>query len=281
MKHSTSLTALALSGLLAAAPGFVAPGFAQTQSTGSQSGTMRSDSTQSGTAQAGNTQSGTMQSGTMQSDNAQADSTQSGTMQSDNAQSGNMQADSNQSQNDSANMQNHVVMTARDASAALRDIQMARFAIFDGMPDKATQYVNDAQSSLKKAASQAKNYQMKPENASDQSEMYLPVDGNMVIAAGYVPSSDNQSAMDKANKNLGQGNSKASVQDLKLANIGVTIAVAMMPQKSAMSNLDDAASLLGNGKYYEASSKLKAIEDSIVVQTYDGNSMPKQGSASN
>lgn len=258
MTPSTRFTALALSGLLAAAPVFVTPGLADTKP--ATTATQKADSGSTTTP-------------------AQKMQEAGKTPASATAGSGTPDTKTNQSKKDYAKLENQVVKTAKDASAALRDVQMARLAIFDGAPKKAVKYVGEAQASLKKADALAQDYAIKPAKAAAKDEVYLPVDSNIFLAEGFKPTKENQPAVDKANKHLAQGNSKASVEDLKLANIDVTVSVAMMPQKVATNNVNQAAAFLKQGKYYEANGALRAVDNSIVVESYSSKSLPKQGKA--
>ena len=44
--------------------------------------------------------------------------------------------------------------------------------------------------------------------------------------------------------------------------------------KYAKKHIDEAAKLMGEGKYYEANLALKAVEDAVVVETFALDSTP-------
>ncbi len=114
---------------------------------------------------------------------------------------------------------------------------------------------------------------------ADDSDAYIPFDTSMALAEGFVPDEAKKAALIKANEHLAKGEKAHAVDALKLANIDVSVSAALIPAASSLKHVDDAVKLLSEKKYYEANLALKAVEDSVLVETYDINTLPAQGTA--
>jgi Ser-tRNA(Ala) deacylase AlaX len=111
----------------------------------------------------------------------------------------------------------------------------------------------------------------------DDKDAYIPFDTSMALAEGFVPDEAKQAALTKANTHLEKGEKANAVEALKLANIDVSVSAAMIPAAISLKHVEDAVKLLSEKKYYEANLALKAVEDSVLVETYDINAIPAQG----
>lgn len=171
-----------------------------------------------------------------------------------------------------------VVRTVEDVYTAMREIRAARLAIFDGSGPAAVSFVNDATKNIE--AAKAADEKNKP--AADSARIaagFIPFDTSMMIAEDYKATPQKALKVQEANQHLAKGDHKTALEKLRLANINVMTTAALLPVGPTMEHLADAANLLQQGKYYGANVALKAIEDSVIVQTYDDNGLPVNGPA--
>ena len=83
----------------------------------------------------------------------------------------------------------------------------------------------------------------------------------------------------KVNEHLHKGEKKEAIEVLKLGEVDVTMEAELIPVKFAKQHIDDAAKLIGEGKYYEANLALKSVEDAIVVETFAIDAIPNPAEA--
>jgi hypothetical protein len=173
-----------------------------------------------------------------------------------------------------------------DGVNAFADVRMARMAIFNGDTNKAKSLIDNAQtalnsaksddtvfmkaeSDLKPAPGQEQNTAKTgtPDNAnatpSTTKVAWIPVDGEMTFGEDYVASPDKAAGVAKADTQLKQGDKKAAMETLKLANIDVDFTEEVAPLKATINGVNKAAQLVDQGHYYEANQALKSVEDGI------------------
>lgn len=165
------------------------------------------------------------------------------------------------------------VKTVEDAYTAMREIRAARLAIFDGSGPAAISFVNDASKNLA-AANQAEEKNKTNADAGKVAAGFIPFDMSMTIAEDYKATPQKALKVQEANQHLAKGDHKTAIEKLRLADIDVQTTAAMVPVGPTMDHLTEAANLLEQGKYYDANVALKAIEDSVVIQAFDGNGVP-------
>lgn len=153
---------------------------------------------------------------------------------------------------------------SEDGYHAMRDIRAARISIFNGNPGEATTYVDKAKTALGKAETIEKHIADKGTEASSK---YVPVDGQIVIANDYVATPEKAKHIAAGNAHLQKGKTKEALEELKLAEVDIGFSRVLMPLQSTVANVDSAASLLRDGKFYEANMALKAAEDGMTVDT--------------
>lgn len=172
-----------------------------------------------------------------------------------------------------------IIKTVDDAYKAMREIQAARLAIFNGSTDDASKLVDEAQVSMKAAQDQAKAYEIKTAKQANEGDAYIPFDTSLTLAEGFKPTTEKQAAIDKANEHLSKGHHKEAVEVLKAGNIDVVASAALIPANASLSHINDAVSLMKDKKFYEANLALKAVQDSVIVDSYGTDAIPAQGSA--
>lgn len=174
--------------------------------------------------------------------------------------------------------QNQLIRTADEAYRALRNIQAARLAIFEGTPDKAAGLAEGIYKDLQTAQENAGNTSLPTNKSSTGNDVYVPFDMSMSLAEGFQPTSEKEARLTEANGLLASGNSKQAAEVLKLANIDVTVSAALIPINASVQHAKDAVDLISNNQFYEANLALKAIEDSVVIEAYGIDTIPVQGS---
>jgi len=81
----------------------------------------------------------------------------------------------------------------------------------------------------------------------------------------------------EANKNLANGDQKGALEKLKLAHVDVNFTMAVLPLNKTISDVDQAATLIGQGKYYEANAVLKTAQDAMRFDVIDAIALPQKG----
>lgn len=211
------------------------------------------------------------------SDTTKADSSSSGkTTSSKSASNGETGADKT--------VDRDFTKLSKDGFTAFRNLRLARLAIFDGRTDEAQKLVKQAQGSLDKAskddtaflkaASDITPPKRMTEGAQEKSTdttpvKWLPIDGQMALTEAYAVTPENAAAIGKANQSLKNGDRKGAMDTLKLAGIDMDYVMALVPLEATTDTVDQAASDLKDGKYYEANLDLKKAEDGVVYDSID------------
>lgn len=171
---------------------------------------------------------------------------------------------------------------------AIDEIETARLAIFDGNPKLAMDLIAQAKVSVSKAEQEAPSFTVKTtelvggkavgtDSETDKVKM-VPVDGQIKLADDFVATPDKKSHIDKANEHFKNGRKKEALEELRLGDIDVQYKRYWMPIASTYKHIDQATNLMGDQKYYEANLALKAIDDSLRVDTVDIIDLPKKNS---
>jgi len=186
-----------------------------------------------------------------------------------------------------------------DGSGAFMDLTLTRLAVFDGRIDAAKKYIDKAEKALSKAKTDetrflkaeanlnaAKNAptpksgatsaptadQQNPTN--DKMVEWLPVDASITINEDFTASPEKKAAVADANKSLSSGDRKGSIEKLKLSGVNIDVAVLAVPLNDTITKVQQAASMINDGKYYEASQLIKQVQDSARSDVMDFNGTP-------
>lgn len=171
------------------------------------------------------------------------------------------------------------IKTSDAAYRVMRDVQATRLAIFNGLTDEATKLVSTAQKDAAEAIKDAKQYGIDIKKPTTDGDSYVPIDASIALADSFVPTPEKAEHIEKANEHIKAGDKKQAVEVLRLAEIDVVFSTVVVPIKFASAHIDDAAKLIAQGKYYEANLALKAIEDSLVFESFGIEEVPKQARA--
>jgi hypothetical protein len=205
---------------------------------------------------------------------------------------------------------------SKDGAQAFRDLHLARIAIFDADPTLAKSLIGMAQAALAKAktdeavytkaeadlrspdkhaamakaadakAADAKTADAKTADAktadakgSAQPTAWLPVDGQLTLGEDFVATPTKAAAVATANKSLEKGDRKSAIDQLKLAGVDMNFVLAVVPLNQTTTDVDQAASLIGQGKYYEGNALLKKVEDGVRFDMVNVLGTPQKAAA--
>ena len=110
------------------------------------------------------------------------------------------------------------------------------------------------------------------QNASNNKKVeWLPVDASITIDEDFTANPDKQAAVADANKSLSSGDRQASIEKLKLSGVNVNVEVLAVPLNDTIAKVQQAANMINDGKYYEASQLIKEVQDSARSDVMDFN----------
>lgn len=169
---------------------------------------------------------------------------------------------------------------------AIHDVREARFAIFDGHPKTAMEYMKKAKASIDIASREAPTFDIKTTTTvqgktlgADEDKLkagIVPVEGQVVLVDNFVMTPQKMVHISKANEHFKKGEQKQALDELRQGAIDVNFARQWMAIAPARAHLDEAITLTQENKYYEASLALKAIEDGITTDSVALTESPTQ-----
>jgi hypothetical protein len=187
---------------------------------------------------------------------------------------------------------------SQDGAQGFKDLQMARLAIFEADPGQAKAMIGKAQAAFEKAKTDDTQF-MKAEadlktpadlagpkakvqatahetgSASKDQVAWVPVDAQLTLADNFVATPQKASAVHEANKNLAQGDQKGALEKLKLANVDVNFTMAVLPLNKTLADVNQAATLIDQGKYYDANAVLKTAQDGMRFDVINAVATPQ------
>ncbi|WP_250456201.1 YfdX family protein [Caballeronia sp. ATUFL_M2_KS44] len=176
---------------------------------------------------------------------------------------------------------------------AFQQIELARLAIFNGQGARAAKLVSAAQKSLQEAQADntaftkaEKDLKLPPTahpaspGESDVAKaskalVWLPVGADVTVTDNLVQSADKSKAVASANELIKHGQRDKALNALKVANINVAYTMELVPLKLVMADVDDAARLMNQHKYYEANGALRQALASVRYDWVDLNAIPQ------
>lgn len=179
-----------------------------------------------------------------------------------------------------------------DGAIAFRALHLARLAIFEADPVAAKKLVADTRAALAKAKVDStafmkaeaelkapKGMNATPAAASGPAVAWLPIDGQLTLGEDFVATPAKAAAVAEANKHLEKGQRKEAIEKLKLADVNVMFTMALAPLDRTMADVDMAAKLMDEGKYYEANAAMKKAEDGVRYDSVAAIAVPEKASA--
>ncbi len=196
---------------------------------------------------------------------------------------------------------------SKDGAQAFRDMHLARIAIFEAEPAQAKDLIGKAQAALTKAKTdeavfmkaeadlkspagtaaqptaitttktdQAAAAPAPAKPAATEPVAWLPIDAQLTLGEGFVATPEKAAAVADANKSLQRGDKQAALEKLKLADIDVNFTMAVLPLDKTTADVNQAATLIGQGQYYEANALLKTAEDRMRIDVIDAVAVPQK-----
>lgn len=168
---------------------------------------------------------------------------------------------------------------SKEGRIAMREIRWARVAMFDGNVEQADDLLKKSRQYLTQVEKQApelvvtvktsekvggKTVRNEKETVTND---LVPIDAGLTLAEDFVSTPEKQEKIKKANAHLNNKETSKAVQVLKEADIGVSVSRVLMPVKDTIKRVDKAIELVGKQQYYEANLALKAVEDSLIVDS--------------
>jgi hypothetical protein len=169
---------------------------------------------------------------------------------------------------------------SNDAMIAMRNINNARLAIFDGEPDEAQTYIDAATTRIHATEKDAAKYAVDTKQKKKPNDTYVVYDETLIVDDKYVPTEKKAKHIANADKHIHHGNKSAAIEEMKLANIAVSIDMHLVPVKFAEHEISTASKLVDSGKYYEANLALKSVQDSVISEIVSSEGKPKSGAHS-
>ncbi|QMD46854.1 YfdX family protein [Citrobacter freundii] len=160
-----------------------------------------------------------------------------------------------------------VMQVAVQGANAMRDIQLARLALFHGQPDSAKKLTDDASSLLAGDSKDWAKFVKTAPKAKMIDDQYVVINATIALSEDYIATPAKESAIKTANGKMANGDWKGAVDTLQLAGISVLQTQYLMPLNQTRKAVASAQKLLSSGKYYEANLVLKGAEDGIVVDS--------------
>ncbi len=169
-----------------------------------------------------------------------------------------------------------LIKVSKDALMTMRSLREARLAIFDGQPEEAKKDVDAAVTEVANTVRDADKFAVETK-AKARDDWYVPYDAVLTVADTFVPTEESMKHIAKANEHLHKGEKKEAIEALKLGKVDVALSGSLIPVKFAQQHIEDAARLIGDGKYYEANLELKAVDDAVVIETFGVDEVLKSG----
>ncbi|TNC10490.1 YfdX family protein [Methylobacterium terricola] len=197
---------------------------------------------------------------------------------------------------------------SKDGAQAFRDMHLARIAIFDADPAQAKALIGKAQAALAKAKSddavftkaeaelktpaqiaatkdkaavdKTGSTQAAPSDTKSTDKVaWVPVDSQLTLGEDFLATPEKATAVNEANKHLAKGDQKGAIEQLKLAHVDVNFTMAVLPLDKTTADVNQAATLINQGKYYEANAALKTAEDGMRFDVIDAIGLPQASAA--
>ncbi|EPV8879410.1 YfdX family protein [Escherichia coli] len=150
---------------------------------------------------------------------------------------------------------------------AMRDVQVARLALFHGDPEKEKELTNEASALLSDDSTEWAKFAKPGKKTNLNNDQYIVINASVGISESYVATPEKEAAIKIANEKMAKGDKKGAMEELRLAGVGVMENQYLMPLKQTRNALADAQKLLDKKQYYEANLALKGAEDGIIVDS--------------
>lgn len=169
---------------------------------------------------------------------------------------------------------------SEDALMTMRNVGGARLALFNGTPDRAQIYADAAVTRAGATLRDADKFAVDIKQPETDAEKYIPYNSSLSVAESFIPTEKNLKHITKANGQMHKGETENAVETLRVNGIDVSLTTEFLPIMSAKTQIENAARLIGDGKYYQANLVLKNVEDSVITKVVDYGAVPKDSGKS-
>jgi len=166
-----------------------------------------------------------------------------------------------------------LVKVSTDASMTMRNVDDARLALFNGLPDKAQTYTDAAVTRAAATLKDADKYALDINALKQDGEKYVPFDASVIVSELLEPDKEKSEQIAKGDKQSNDSESQTTLESLKVDGIDVALTTDLLPIQTAKIYIEDAAKLIADNKYYEANLALKAVEDSVITEIINADDM--------
>ncbi len=98
---------------------------------------------------------------------------------------------------------------------------------------------------------------------------WIPVDSQMTLAEDFKATPEKMAAITDANQSLKKADRKGALEKLAVADVDVQFVSAVLPLEQTTADVTKAASLIDEGKYYEANAVLKDATEHAMLDVVD------------
>ncbi|GAB0663803.1 hypothetical protein BT09C10_03030 [Escherichia coli] len=104
---------------------------------------------------------------------------------------------------------------------AMRDVQVARLALFHGDPEKAKELTNEASALLSDDSTEWAKFAKPGKKTNLNDDQYIVINASVGISESYVATPEKEAAIKIANEKMAKGDKKGAMEELRLAGVGV------------------------------------------------------------
>ena len=191
---------------------------------------------------------------------------------------------------------------SRAGMRAFEEVRLTRLAIFDGDTQEARKDIAQAEAAIVRARKDdtvfmraeadltapagAQDHQAgdaaaagstPAESASAEAISWVPVDGSLSLADDFTTTAGTQSdSLADANHKLAQGDAAQAMHAIKLVDVNATFVAVVAPLDKTTAGIEQAAQLIDDGHYFQASQVLKHVQDDVRSYAVDITSIPTQ-----
>lgn len=165
---------------------------------------------------------------------------------------------------------------SNQAWQAIRDIQMSRFALFNGQTQQAKNLAAQAEQDLNDSRTDWSQYVRPDKKAPVEGDKYIRINSSITIAEDYQSTEQKNIAIAKANQKIKEGDKKGAIDALKLAGVSVIENQELLPLKQTRKDVSAALALMKEGKFYQSGLLLKSAEDGVIIDSQSVTNIPEK-----
>jgi len=155
------------------------------------------------------------------------------------------------------------VKLSKDAMFSMRDVNEARFALFEGQLQAARTDVDAALTRINAAVEEAETYAIDLKSP-EKDDWYVPFDTQITLLDAYK---EQENGKKGDNHNAAKTAGATQEEALELSEVDFAVSSGLIPVKFAQQQIAEAAKLIEAGDYYAANLALKAVGDAVIIQT--------------